>query len=156
MAAPINTYNSPTDLSIGHIPQGADDNPELYSELLDIHNALEILLTSSDDADAIFAAFIAKFRNFSKPPITSNYTVLITDGLIRVDASAGDIIITMHPIAEGVGYSYDIKRIDEVPANKVTIIGDGLELIDSHTDGVDLYALSSYNVKANNIGWDIK
>lgn len=156
MAAPISTYNSGTDLNLGNIPQGADDNPALYSELLDIHNALEILLTSSDDGDALFQAFIAKFRNFSDPPVTGDYTVLVTDGIVRVDASAGDITITMHPVAEGLGYSYDIKRIDLVTTSDVTLQGDGVELIDEHEDGVDIGCLDSLQVKAHNTGWDIK
>ncbi len=154
MAAPINTYDSATNLNLGQVPTGID--PELYNDLLDIHNALEILLTASDDADLIFAAFIAKFRAYSAPPVTGDYTVLVTDGLIRVDATGGDIDITMHPVIEGSGYVYDIKRIDEVNTNAVTILGDGTELIDGHAGGIDVYGLSSYQLKAHSTGWDIK
>lgn len=48
-SAPPSTLNSGTDLSIGHVPQV--DDPVLYRELLDIHNALEILQRSSDVED---------------------------------------------------------------------------------------------------------
>lgn len=153
MAAPINTHNSNTDLSLGQVPQV--DDPVLYQELLDIHNAIEALLTSSDAGDAIALAYIAKKRNFSNPPVDSNYTVLITDGTIRVDASAGDVTVTMHPIASGLGFSYEIKRIDTVTTNKVTLVGDGTELIDGHASGINISTKSSYTVKANNVGWDI-
>lgn len=153
MTAPVNTYDSATNLNLGQVPTGLD--PELYQELLDIHNALEILLTSSDDGDTLFQAFIDKFRNFSLPPITADYTVLITDGLVRVDASAGDITVTMHPIASGVGYQYPIKRIDTALANKVTLVGDGTELIDDRASGINLSSKSSYTLKAHDTGWDI-
>lgn len=153
MPAPSSTYDSLTDLSLGQVPQVDDDDQ--YRELLDIHNAIEALLTSSDSGSAEFTTFLAKFRNFSAPPITANYTVLATDGTVRVDASAGDIIVTLLPIASGVGYRYNIKRIDTVTTNKVTLLGNGTELIDAHAAGINISTLSSYTVKANDIGWDI-
>ena len=151
MAAPTNTYDSNTDLSLGQVPQVED--PVLYEALLDIHNAIETLLTGSDDADAVFTAFIAKFRNVTE--ITGDYTIAITDGTIRVDASAGDVIITLPPILAILGYRFDIKRVDTVTTNKVTLKGNGLELVDGHADDVNISTLSSYTVKANNVGWDI-
>lgn len=153
MGTPTNTYNSSTNLSLGNIPQV--DDPQMYRALLDIHNALEILVTSSDDADGIFAAFLAKFRNVVS--VTADYTVLITDGTIEVDASAGDVIVTMHPVAEGLGYRYDIKRVDAVTSNSVTLVGDGVEYIDGHIAGINISTKSSYTVKTNEArdGWSI-
>lgn len=156
MAAPNNTYNSATDLSLGNIPQVADD--ETYQALLDLHNAIEILLTSSDDGNALFEAYIAKKRNNAQ--VATNYTVLITDGTIEVDASAGDITITLHLISAGIGYSYQIKRIDTTAANSVTLVGDATgtpELIDGHSAGINISTLSSYTVKTNasQDGWNI-
>lgn len=148
-----NTYNSPTDLSLGHIPQV--DDPVLYEELLNIHNAIEITLTATELDLAEVLAYIAKQRSFSEPPITGNYTILITDGTVRVDATAGNITVTAHPIAEGVGFRYNIKRIDEITTNKVTIVGDGTELIDARASGINLSTKSSYTIKSNDIGWDI-
>lgn len=51
MTAPTNTYNSNTDLSLGQVPQV--DDPDLYKALLDIHNAIESLLKSSDQGDSL-------------------------------------------------------------------------------------------------------
>jgi hypothetical protein len=156
MPAPINTYDSATNLNLGQVPTELEsENEALYRDLLDIHNALEILLTSSDDGDALFQAFIDKFRNFSQPAVVADYTVLVTDGIVRVDASVGDITVTMHPVASGVGYRYPIKRIDTVTANKVTLLGDGTELIDERPTGINLSTKSSYTLKANDTGWDI-
>lgn len=153
MAAPTSTYDSTTDLALGNVPQVEDEL--LYIELLDLHNAIETLLKSSDAGNAAFLAYLTKKRNFSNPPITANYTVLVTDGTIRVDASAGDVIVTMHPIAEGVGFSYEVKRVDSVTANTVTLVGDGTELIDTRAAGINISTFSSYKVKSNNVGWDI-
>lgn len=156
---PTNTYDSLTDLSLGNIPQV--DDPVIYQALLDLHNAIEILLTGSDDADAIFAAFIAKFRN-NTPVVAADspYTVLITDGTVEIDAAAGDVIVILHPVASGVGYRYDIKRIDTVTTSIVTLFGDTTgtpELVDGHSAGINISTLSSYTVKTNEAedGWNI-
>jgi len=155
MAAPINTYNSVTNLSLGNIPQV--DDPVIYQALLDVHNALEILVTEVDDVDGIFAAFIAKFRKSTAA--VADYTVLPTDGTIEVDASTGDIIITLHPVADGEGHRYDIKRVDVVAANTVTLVGDSAaaELIDNRAAGIKISTGSSYTVKTNEAltGWVI-
>ncbi len=151
MATPINTYDSNTDLSLGAVPQV--DDPALYEALLDIHNAIETLLTGSDAADAVFTAYIAKQRN--NTIVTADYTIVETDGTIEVDASAGDVTITAQPVAEFEGYRYNIKRIDLVPANTVIIVGDGSELIDGRATGIKVSTKSSYTIKATLIGWNI-
>lgn len=153
MGAPTNTYNSLTELSLGQIPQV--DDPDLYTVILDIHNAIEAILQSSDDADAIITTYIDKQRN--NTAISDDYTVLVTDGTVEVDASAGDIIVTLHPVSEGKGFRYNIKRIDLVPTNKVTLLGDGAELVDDKPLGINISTKSSYTVKANDDedGWNI-
>tara|TARA_R110000772_G_scaffold264083_1_gene384401 strand:+ start:4250 stop:4714 length:465 start_codon:yes stop_codon:yes gene_type:complete len=153
MAAPTNTYNSATSLGLDLTPNDIEDEAT-YRALLDIHNAIEAILTSSDSGGEAFLAYVAKKRNVTD--ITVSYTVATTDGEIRVDATAGSIVITLPPVAGIKGYEFTIKRVDSVAfANKVTIIGTGAELIDGHVGGVDVYLLSSYTVKATTSGWDI-
>ena len=151
MPAPTNTYNSVTDLSLGQVPQVDDD--ELYTALLDMHNAIESLLSSSDGGGQSFNTYLAKKRN--NTTVTANYIVDIDDGTVRVNATAGDIIITMLPVVNIEGYHFDIKRIDSVPANTVTIVGALTELIDGRALGIKVSTKSSYTVKANTSGWDI-
>lgn len=156
MPAPTNTYDSTTNLSLGNIPQVED--PEVYQALLDVHNAIETLLTSSDDGNAVFTAYIAKRRN--NTAVSGNYTVLVTDGTIEVDASAGNVIVTLHLISAGIGYSYQVKRVDTGNTNTVTLVGDSSgtpQLIDGHAAGIDISCLSSYTVKTNEAqdGWNI-
>lgn len=145
MAAPTNTYNSFTDLSLGQIPQV--DDPDLYSALLDIHNAIESLLTSSDDADGIFAAFIAKYRNITE--VSDDYTVLATDSLIVVDITAKNIIITLPTGTEVAGYRFEVKAIaDTLPSiNNCTIVGEGGAPIDDDVTGITIDALEAVPFK---------
>tara|TARA_R110000744_G_scaffold372015_2_gene483382 strand:+ start:18789 stop:19253 length:465 start_codon:yes stop_codon:yes gene_type:complete len=153
MAAPTNTYNSPTSLNLGQVPNDIEDE-SVYIALLDIHNAIEAILTSTDAGDTTFQAYLSKKRNVTE--ISASYTVATTDGEIRVDASGGSITITLPPVAGIKGYEFTIKRVDSVvTANTVTIIGTGAELIDGHVGGIDVYLLSSYTVKATTSGWDI-
>ena len=149
--APPTTYNSNTNLSLGSIPQVAD--PDLYEALMDIHNAIESLLRFNDSDHAAFVAYIDKQRNVTE--VSASYTVVGTDGTVRVDASGGDIIVTLPLIATGAGYRYNIKRVDLVPANSVILLGDGAELIDGRSAGIKISTKSSYTVKANASGWDI-
>ena len=50
MAAPINTYNSILELFLAQVPEGIED-PVVYQALLDLHNALEAVLTFSTEND---------------------------------------------------------------------------------------------------------
>lgn len=153
MTAPTNTYNSPTSLGLDLTPNDIE-NEATYRALLDIHNAIEAILTSSDSGAAIFQAYIDKKRNVTE--VAADYTVVVTDGNVRVDASGGDITVTLPPVVNIKGYEFTVKRVDSVAfANKVTLVGDGAELVDGHATGVDIYLLSSYTVKANTSGWDI-
>ena len=146
MTVPVNTYDSGADLSIGHVPQGADDNPELYVELLDIHNALE-------GAVSYASAYIDKQRN--NTIVTEDYTILVTDGTVRVDASAALPIVITLPVATGSGVRYDIKKIAGSYLGSVTLIGDGAQLVDERVGGILISLKSSYTVKDNGTGWDI-
>ena len=49
MASPTNTYDSLIDLSLGHVPTDIQD-PAVYKELLDIHNALERMVAAFTDS----------------------------------------------------------------------------------------------------------
>jgi len=151
MAAPINTYNSATNLNLGQVP--TLDDPALYSDLLDIHNALEILLTSSDTGGAAFIEFLAKYRDITQ--VSTDYLVLAADGTVLVKATTSSVVVTLPVIASILGYRFEIKNISSGAINKVTLVGNGTELIDSHTGGIRISKGSSYTVKATTTGWVI-
>lgn len=150
MGAPINTYNSTTDLSIGHIPQGADDNPDLHSELLDIHNALEILLTASDDADAIFAAYIAKRRSVDTK--TADYDITDEDNTILLDGSANSVTAFLPKASDLPGYRYSIKCIDDTfPCFADT--KEVAETLEEDTEPFELFKGEYIDVKSDGFNW---
>ena len=67
----------------------------------------------------------------------ANYTVQIGDGTILVDASAGEVTITLLPVADADNY-YNIKKIDTT-VNRVIIETDAAETIDGDAS-VDITA----------------
>jgi len=141
--APINTYGSTTDLSIAHLPMGADDNPPLYEELLDIHNAMETLLKSSDRGGGRNLAFIL---------VTDDYTVLDTDYTIHTDTTLKDITITMPEIAAVIGYPYEVVQI--AGDKETLIIGDSAdEKVDDDPTGITIDLLEALPIKNDGENW---
>ena len=66
---------------------------------------------------------------------TANYTALVTDRVIAVDASSNDVTITLPAASGNTGVQYVIKRTDDASANAfdVTIDGNSSETIDGRT-----------------------
>ena len=85
MGAPTNTYNSSTDLSLGQVPQV--DDPVLYRELLDIHDAIETLLTSSDGGDATLQTSV----DINTTNIATNTTNIATN-ITNITTNTSDIL----------------------------------------------------------------
>lgn len=140
--APTNTYNSTTDLSLGHVPQV--DDPELYSALLDIHNALESLVKGSDANSGA--------SNAVTVTASSSYLVLATDGLILTDTTAGNVTVTLPGIdSSTVGRSYEIKQI--AGTNETLIKGDGTDPVDSDVTGITIDLLEAISVKNDGNNW---
>jgi len=141
MAAPTNTYNSNTDLSLGQVPQVDDE--DLYTALLDIHNAIEALVTSSDAGGGRARAFKI---------VTGDYTVTVNDHLILTDTTAGNITVTLPKINLAVGYDYTIKQV--VGSNETLIVGDSaLEPVDDDTSGITIDLLEAIPVKNDGSSW---
>jgi len=51
------TYDSPVDISLGHVPNDIQDEA-VYRELLDLHNAIEALVTYASDRTRFRGAYI--------------------------------------------------------------------------------------------------
>jgi len=67
--------------------------------------------------------------------VTSNYTMNINDAIILVDATAGNVTITLQPALQWEQKKLTIKKID-ASVNTVTIDADSAELIDGATTKV--------------------
>ncbi len=143
MSAPTNTYDSQTDLFLGHVPEEIED-PVLYEELLAIHNAMETLLKSSDAGQE---------SNFSVVTVTGNYTVVVGDVLILVDTTAGNVTITLPLAATTTGRPYEIVQIKG--SKETLIIGTGGELVDDDAGGITIDLLEALPVKSNSVSYFI-
>lgn len=109
--------------------------------------------TYIDNEDAVYQ------KKISGTPLTANYTATLTDHTLLVDATSGNLTITLPTAASAYnttsgGYVFTVKKID-TSANTVTIKGDGAETI----DGVNTQVLStqwmSYQVQSNGTNWFI-
>lgn len=71
MPAPTNTYSSSTLLNLGQVPVGIED-PVLYQELLDIHDAIEAIapLTGKWIGNFRFICGLEDFDNYTDTVIT--------------------------------------------------------------------------------------
>lgn len=73
---------------------------------------------------------------------TSSYTVLLTDGFIKVNATSGNITITLPSASSASGKALYIKRIDG-SVNSVTVAAAGSDLIDGTSTFNPPYGLST-------------
>ena len=83
---------------------------------------------------------------------TSNYILTGVDHTILVDATSGNLTMTL-PAAVGVtGRTYEIKKIDS-SSNTVTIDGDGSETIDGATTQVIIFQYDGVQLRSDGSGW---
>lgn len=127
-------YNSNMNLNLSNIPTIEDG--ELYVALLDMHNALQNILAASPSA----GSFTLK--------VSTDYSVMISDSTIEVDASAGDVVITLPSPAAAALSRYDIKRVDTEAANSVTVVSSDSGTLDDAASVV-LASKDSITVRAN-------
>jgi hypothetical protein len=137
------TYNSETNLSIGHVPN-VESFEDVYTELLDIHNALEILLNSSD-------LLSIKLRSIRAS--TADETITTGDGTILIDASANDVTITLPEPSDGNGYHYRVKCIALGTGFTAKVIGPGTVEIDDDVGGVELELYEAIHVQCDNLNY---
>lgn len=83
--------------------------------------------------------------------VTGNYTILADDDILLINATGGDITVTL-PTAVGIkGKVYTTKRIDN-SANTVTVDGDGSETVDDNAD-YNLFYLEFVEIGSDNSNW---
>lgn len=86
--------------------------------------------------------------------VTENYSVLLTDNKILVDATLAEVRITL-PLAELCpGTEYKIKKIDS-STNPMVIVGISSDTIDSKSAIVSKVQNAAYTVTSNGSNWFI-
>ncbi len=143
--APINTYASEADLSLGHVPQGADDNEALYIELLDMHNAIESSLTHSDANDLLSLR--------ATNTVTADYTITAFDNVIFADGSSNSVRLLLPLAAENLGKVYQLKCIDDTFTVDVAV--QGTDELEEETVPFELFKGEYIGVVSDGINWRV-
>lgn len=86
--------------------------------------------------------------------IITNYSVVEGDDIILVDASSGDITVTMPPAEELGGYHFIIKKIDSTNNAVITAALTG-QTIDGENSQSIILQYNSITVISNNDNWFI-
>lgn len=88
-----------------------------------------ITLTSDGDIQDSGKSFDdVKLKKARTVTVSIDYAVLLLDEVIWVDATLGDVIITLYPAATIQGQEFIIEKIDS-STNKVTVAGNGSETV---------------------------
>ena len=85
--------------------------------------------------------------------VSADYTVLLTDGMINVDASAAPVTISLPAAADANRKEFTTKKIDAT-GNNVTISASST--IDGSPTVITNTQWTSITVKSNGSGWFIK
>lgn len=96
-----NTYDSLTDLGLGSVPMV--DDPSLYQELLDIHNAIETLLSSADrgTGDVNEEVALLKIRVAQLELELTQLGIQVGNLTVRVSTLEGERIRLVEPYVDG-------------------------------------------------------
>jgi hypothetical protein len=86
--------------------------------------------------------------------VSINTTILLTDYTVLVDATSGNLIITLPTAVSASGYAFNIKKIDS-SVNTVMLDGNGVEVIDGTLTKIISNQYSSITVQSNGTGWYI-
>ena len=86
--------------------------------------------------------------------VSGNYTALSTDDIVLVDASGGDVTITLPLVANNNGKVLRVKK-DEGSANNVVIDGNGAETIDGSTSQTTNVPWTGWVIACNGSKWSI-
>ena len=105
--------------------------PRLY---IDPTAADQLALRYSTSGNTADGAIIPTLNKPYPVPrtITTNTTLDITYRMVSVDATGGNVTVTLPPVADITGREYWIKRWDS-SGNTATLDGDGAEEIDKVT-----------------------
>lgn len=95
---------------------------------------------------------VAEYRT-----ISGNDSQVLTDQVVRADASGGSITYTLLTAVGQGGTILTVKKIDSSDANTVTVATTGGETIDGDAAGVTLTGAlkPSVTLMSNNVSWDI-
>ena len=106
-----------------------DDNYEKANKVSgDVENNIPILDDKGDLKDSGYSFDDVKLKNSSLVEVSNNYQILIENEVIWVDASGGNLEITLPSASDITGRKFEVKKVDST-FNTVTIKPQVLETI---------------------------
>ena len=151
------TSNSHTDIHLPSVPQGIED-PAIYEAFLEVHSALEALLTAFGDVDtgtnAIvdwLEAYVTARKNVVT--VTADYTVTSLNGTVRIDSTSNDVTVQLPTAIDISGTRFVVKHT--VAANLGKVATFGAESIDNSANDFELYPDESIVLQSDGVGWNI-
>jgi len=134
------------------------NKPSVIADSAPVPNGIPVL--DNEGGLSVNAATVTEIMNSGgtfnpKRTITTNATAADTDRIIRVDTTAGNVLLTLPPAATVAGQEIVVKRIT-AGANTLTIQADGTENIDAANTNTSLSSQWSHvTLYSNGAGWDI-
>jgi len=162
---PGSTYDLLKSASIQRIGNSTDLKLAVELGLLRFKNRRRENIDTSDIYDNIIPAVLADTRVAEEAEratelvrntktVSSDYTAVLDDDVILVDASAGEVTITL-PSAIGInGYCFNIKRISD-GSNNVIVAAPSEESIDGEDSQAITQQYMSFPIISNGSGWHI-
>lgn len=83
----------------------------------------------------------------------ADYSLLVTDGTILIDASTAAVTITLLTAVSNSGKRFDLKCIDDT--NTVLIDPAGVETLDGAAGSFQLYKDESLTIQSDGVSWYI-
>ncbi len=84
--------------------------------------------------------------------VSASLTATFEHDVILVDATSGDIVVTMPPAQGRMGREFDVKKIDS-SVNTVTLDGFGSDLIDGEAEFIIGTQNDSIRLISDNTDW---
>ena len=111
-----------------------DDNFEKANKVPgDVENNIPILDGDGDLKDSGYSFDDVKLKKSSLRTVINDYQIVLSDGIIWVDASSGPVEITLISANGITGQEFEIKKIDST-FNEVTVSASGAETIYNDTE----------------------
>jgi|GEM_PF-5451711 len=145
------------------IPKFESDEIQIWdtdkSNLLTISYGTDLtadrtLTFDTEDADRSVKIYSDLILSQDVGEKTSDYTVTATDAYLLIDATNGDVVVTL-PSAVGIsGREYSVKKIDD-SANTITVDASSTETIDDSETLVITSQYEAITIVSDGEGWNI-
>jgi hypothetical protein len=138
------TYDSLGNLNLSQVPLvNKSEDEDLYNELLDIHNAIEILMTHTDSNDSGL--------NRDVKIITEDFIITDTEGTLIAVALTEDVDLLLPSAVNITGKRYNLKCIDDTFS--VTVSVQAGEELEEETTPFELFKGEYIEVVSDGANW---